>query len=362
MFHTWSWVAWLVAAAVPAFTLHNPLYLAVVLGVAWIVYTALGRATSVGSSWGSVVKIGLFFFALTIPFNALSNHMGRIILFWLPMSWPIVGGPITLEAVIAGATNGLALLTILVVFAAFNAVVDHYQLLRATPAFLFQAGVIMSIAITFVPQMVLSAREIRQAQRIRGHRFRGIRDLLPLIIPLLANGLERAIQLAEAMEARGFGSAVDPIPRRWALLAQLGLLAALLGLMGGLVTIAVFPEQSIWGWTLAAAGTAGVLAILALKGRQVRRTHYRRLVWTWRDMAVVVASAAALAVVVVAKLTMPEALTYSPFPPKGLLPPFQPLVGAALLLLTLPALLAPSSTQPAASDTEHAAGNTEVVA
>jgi energy-coupling factor transport system permease protein len=361
MFHTRSWVVWLIAAAVPAFSLHNPLYLAVVLGAAWIDYTILGRSTSVGSSWASVVRIGLFFFALTIPFNALSNHMGRIILFRLPASWPIIGGPITLEAIIAGSANGLALLTILVVFAAFNAVVDHYQLLRATPAFLFQAGVIMSIAITFVPQMVLSAREIRQAQRIRGHRFRGVRDLLPLIIPLLANGLERAIQLAEAMEARGFGSAVAPIPRRWALLAQLGLLAALLGLMGGLFTVAVVPEQSGWGWMLAAAGSAGVLAILSLKGRQVRRTRYRRLVWTWRDTAVVIASTVVLVVVMAAKLAMPNAMTYSPFPPNELLPSFQPLVGAALLLLALPALVAPGRTRPAAGDTAHAAGNTEVI-
>jgi energy-coupling factor transport system permease protein len=361
MFNTWSWVAWLIAAAVPAFSVRNPLYLAVVLGAAWIVYAALGRATSVGSSWGSVVKIGVFFFALAIPFNALANHMGRIILFRLPASWPLVGGPITLEAIIAGAANGLALLTILVVFAAFNAVVDHYQLLRATPAFLFQAGVIMSIAITFVPQMVLSAREIRQAQRIRGHRFRGVRDLLPLIIPLLANGLERAIQLAEAMEARGFGSSVDPMPHRWARVAQTGLLVALLALMGGLFTVAAFPEQSGWGWVLAGVGAAGMMAILGLKGREVRRTRYRRLVWTWRDTSVVIASAVVLAVVVAAKLTMPEVLTYSPFPPNALLPPFHPLVGAALLLLALPALVAPGRAQPVAGDTERVAGNTEVV-
>ncbi len=180
-------------------------------------WAALRPLAAVG---GALSGSALFFFALAIPFNALSIHMGQIILFRLPESWPIVGGPITLEAVIAGTVNGLALLTILVVFAAFNAVVDHYQLLRATPSFLFHAGVVISISITFVPQMVLSAKEIRQAQRIRGHRFRGIRDLLPLVMPLLANGLERAIQLAETMEARGFGSIVTPLSRRQAILAQ----------------------------------------------------------------------------------------------------------------------------------------------
>ena len=353
MFHTWSWVAWLVAAAVPAFTLHNPLYLALVLGAAWIVYSALGRTTSAGGSWGSLIQIGLFFFAMAIPFNALSGHIGQTVLFRLPSSWPIVGGPITLEAVIAGAVNGLTLFTILVVFAAFNAVVDHYQLLRATPAFLFQAGVVLSIAITFVPQMVLSAREIREAQRIRGHRFRGIKDLLPLLLPLLANGLERAIQLAEAMEARGFGSAVEAPRRRQATWTQVGILAALLGLLSGLFIIAVFPEQSGWGWGLVAVGAGGMLTLFGLKGREVRRTRYRRLVWMWRDTAVALASAAVLAAVMTAKLTVPEVLAYSPYTPNGLLPPFNPLVGVALLLLVLPVFVAPRPTKQATWSTEQ---------
>ena len=353
MFHTWTWVAWLMAAAIPAFTLRNPLYLVLVLGAAWIVYTALGRTSPMGSSWGAFVRIGVFFFILAIPFHALSIHIGQIVLFRLPESWPIVGGPITLEAIIAGAVSGLSLFTILVVFAAFNAVVDHYQLLRATPASLFQAGVVVSIAITFVPQMMLSAREIRQAQRIRGHRFRGIRDLLPLIIPLLASGLERAIQLAETMEARGFGSAVKPIPQRQAIMAQLVTLGGLLGLLAGLFIVFYFPQQSYWGWALAALGGAGLLAIFGLQGKRVQRTRYRRPTWHGRDTAIVLASALVATVVVIARLKVPETLFYSPYPPSPLLPPFNPVVGAALLLLALPALLAPRQTQYAAHNTEN---------
>jgi energy-coupling factor transport system permease protein len=341
MFHTWSWVAWLIAAALPAFLLRNPLYLALVLGAAWIVYAALGRTSTVGSSWGSFVRIGLFLFLLAIPFNALSIHVGQVVLFRLPEAWPIVGGPVTLETIIAGAVSGLALFTILVVFAAFNAVVDHYQLLRSTPAFLFQAGVVISIAITFVPQMVLSAKEIRQAQRIRGHRFRGLRDLLPLVIPLLANGLERAIQLAETMEARGFGSIVNPLSHRQAVLSQVRTLLALVGLLAGLAMLAFLPEGNTWGWVLAGLGTASLLAILGLQGRRVHRTRYRRPRWHARDTIIVLASALVVAVVMGARQIAPETLYYSPYPPNPLLPPFNPWVGAALLLLALPALVAP---------------------
>lgn len=353
MFHTFAWLMWLIAAAIPAFTLRNPCYLGLVLGAAWLVYTARGRTSPVGSSWGGFVRIGLFFLALAIPFNALSLHAGRIVLFHLPASWPIVGGAITVEAILTGAVNGLSLLTILLVFAAFNAVADHYQLLRATPAFLFQAGVVVSIAITFVPQMVLSGKEIREAQRIRGHRFRGIRDLLPLIIPLLASALERAIQLAETMEARGFGSVIRPVSRRQAGLRQGGMLAALLILLAGLFVVAYFPAGSSWGWLLAAVGVAGLLAVFWLQGRGVQRSRYRREQWTGQDTAIVVSGVIVIGVVFIARLTVPETLVYSPFPPYPLLPPFNPWVGAALLLLALPVLLVPRDTHRAVRSSCH---------
>jgi energy-coupling factor transport system permease protein len=347
VFHTWSWLAWLVAAAVPAFTLRNPLYLALVLGAAWIVYLVLGRSSTLGAGWGSFVRLGLLLFALTIPFNALSIHTGQIVLLRLPQGWPIVGGAITMEGVITGAVNGLNLLAILVVFAAFNVAVDHYQLLRATPAFLFQAGVVLSIAITFVPQMVLSAREIREAQRIRGHRFRGIRDLLPLVMPLLASSLERAIQLAETMEARGFGSVVHPLSGRAALVAQLGTLAALLALLGGLFTVTYYPQAGTWGWLLAGLGLGTLLTVFVVQGRRVRRSRYRHPRWQARDTILAVASTLVVAATVAAGLAVPEALTYNPFPPSSLLPPFHPLAAAPLLLLALPALLVAREGAPA---------------
>ena len=371
MFHTLTWVIWLAAAAVPAFTLHNPLYLILVVGASWIVYLSLGQASPIGRSWGTFVRVGVLFVAIAVAFSALSSHFGAIILFRLPEAWPIAGGPITLEAAIAGAVNGLGLLTILAVFATFNAVVDHYQLLRATPAFAFQAGTVVSIAVTFVPQMVLSAAEIRQAQRIRGHRFRGIRDLLPLVMPLLATSLERAIQLAETMEARGFATVLNPEAKepahRRALLAQAGLLAALLGLLAGLFLLTFVAGGNTLGWVLLTLSGAGMGAILWGQGRQVRRTRYRHTRWQGRDTVVAIACAIACAAVIAGKLATPETMAYSPYPPGSLLPPFNPYAGAALLLLALPAVYrqarppgSPSETLAGHIDGSDGAGNDRV--
>ena len=72
----------------------------------------------------------------------------------------------------------------------------------------------------------------------------------------------------------------------------------------------------------------------------------------------VIASAVVIAVVVGARLTMPETLFYSPYPPNSLLPAFHPLVGGVLLLLAAPAVLAPK--QQKVQDPQHPVDSTEV--
>ncbi len=204
-YHPVAWLAWLAAASLPALSTRNPLYLSLLLLAVGVTNLALGRANPIARSWGAFVRFGVTLWLLTIPFTALTSHYGTVVLFRLPASWPVIGGPITLEAILYGVTGGLALISLLMVFATFNIAVDQARLLRMTPGFVYQAGVVAGIAVAFVPQMVASWQAIREAQQVRGHKVRGIRDLLPLLLPLLVTSLERAMQLAESMEARGFG-------------------------------------------------------------------------------------------------------------------------------------------------------------
>jgi hypothetical protein len=78
-------------------------------------------------------------------------------------------------------------------------------------------------------------------------------------------------------------------------------------------------------------------AILWKQGRQVRRTRYRRVRWQSHDTVAAIGCGVSLAAVIAGRLFTPQTLAYSPYPPNSLLPPFNPYVGAALLLLALPA-------------------------
>jgi len=336
-YHVLSWSLWVLAAALPALMTRNPLYLLLVLLSAALSYAQ--NRDQAPTSWGVLLKGGLILWALAIPFNALFAHHGDIVLFVLPRNWPLIGGSITLEAMIYGAVSGLALLVILVVFTTYNLQVSHYELLRHTPGFLYQASLVTSIAVTFVPQLLASAQEIREAQTIRGHRFKRPRDMLPLFMPLLTCGMERAVQLAESMESRGFGGNLAPITPRQETIQRLSTLLGLLGLVVGLFLADYFPRHSQPGWIMIGISALLLLGVFRAQGRRVRRTCYRRSAWKREDTAVALASVAVIVTFASVKLLRPQALVYYPYPPFSLMPDFHPLLGAVLLLLALPAIL-----------------------
>ncbi len=356
MFHPVAWLLWLGAAVLPAMFSQNPLYLGIVCLTAGIVYAVIRRRSPLAQSWSSFLKLGLTLIALTAPFNALVVHAGRLVLFTLPQAWPLVGGPITVEAIIFGASKALSLFTLLLLFAVFNCAVDQSHLLRWTPAFLFEAGLITSIALTFVPQTLHSAQEIREAQAIRGHRFRGVRDLLPLFVPLLTSGLERAMQLAESMEARGFGGSLQPLSPRREALVKVATAMALLGLVSGFFTVTYFQGQQALGQVLLILSLIALALAFNIQSQRVRRTRYRHGVWQRRDTTLAAISAGVAVTVLVVRACTRASLTYYPYPPFSPWPPFNFLLGGALALLVAPAVLAGTRREQAQQPTPILAG------
>jgi energy-coupling factor transport system permease protein len=320
---------------------RNPIYtvlIALAAGLVLVSTESGDAATAMG--WRGLLRLGAVIALIAVPFNALMIHQGQYVLFTLPYSWPLVGGPITLEAVAAGLATGMSLWTVLLVFAAFNVAVDASQLVRLVPPFLYQAGVVSSIALTFVPQLIVSAREIREAQRIRGHRFRGWRDMLPLFVPLLTTALERAIQLAESMESRGFGAEPGGVGRRADVILRGLMLAALALAGGGLLARTYWAQVSLAGDGALMASGLLMAGVFYAQGRGMRRSRYSRERWGRGDSVVAACGLVALAGALVARAGHSMALDYYPYPPYSLWPDFRVTVALPLLLLAMPALVA----------------------
>ena len=335
MIHALAWTSWVVGALVVLSATRNPLYLGLTLACVGVVAVSVHSRPWTGPVTFSPLRFGLIVITLSTLFNALSVHVGRTVLLRLPEWLPLLSGAITLEAVVYGALNGLVLTGIFATFTVLNMALPVRALVRLIPRAFYQVAVVVSIAVTYVPTTQRQFLQIREAQAIRGHRTRGLRDWLPLFMPLLVGGLERALQLAEAMIARGFASsgeaAHDALTR---LVIIQGLVALLIGWL-----LRLGWRQEAMGTALMVAGIGLVMAALWVIGRRVRHTDYRPAPWTGRDWAILLSAAASAAAFLVHVPGLNwESIFFYPYPALTW-PGFDLVIGIAILGLLTPALL-----------------------
>lgn len=343
-FHSGSWACWLAAAMFAALSTRNPFYLALIIAAALTVRYAINNKQQAGSEQAAsgmqstaLLRLVVIVTLIVALFKGLSYHIGATVLFNVPDWLPVLGGPATLEGLASAGIDALQLLTVLAVFTAFSTGADYYALLRSVPAAMHGAGLITSIAITFVPQTVERWSEIREAQSLRGHHVRRATDLLPLVMPLLAGGMERSMNLAEAMEARGFSrsTAKRALPP---MLVQLGLAGGLAVALAGSTMFAFLPGAPLLAWFLIGAGVALLSSTLWAVGTGTRRTRYRRSVWRAQDTPLAIVSLGVLAVLLIFRLGAPSLLSYTPFL-RISVPSFDPLTALAVCALAAPVLI-----------------------
>ncbi len=322
-----AWLVWVLAAAIVTMTLRNPLYSVLLIAIFRLVGQACALPdTAFKLPFGRITAVVLTFSTL---FNMFSVHIGQTVLFTLPSAWPLIGGDMTLEAAGFGFSNGLLLLALLAAFLTFNTAVSLSDLARLTPRALHDMGMVVLIAITYLPETHRHLQRIREAQAARGHKISGLRDWQPLLIPLLVGGLERAMNVAEAMAARGYGSTTD---RRLSLRYQIGLIIGLLLSFAGWGM--TFTATPIWGWPLLTIGTALFILMLHRLGKQSPHTRYRPRLWTKSDWGVLITPIFPLLFIFGRDGIM---LDWSPYPIVTI-PPFNIFIGGLLLLFILPAL------------------------
>jgi energy-coupling factor transport system permease protein len=333
MIHPFAWVGWLAAVLATLSAGRNPLHLALVLLCIAVVEAATPppidrRATPIAQ-----LRFALAVTASSAVLNALSVRYGDTALLRLPSWLPLLGGTVTLEALTYGALSGLTLAGLFVAFVVAQRSLPTSALVGLIPRAFYPLAVVAAIAITFVPTTLRQAQQIREAQAIRGHRLARLRDWLPLLLPLLIGGLERAFQLAEAMAARGFASAGRP---QHATALRAAMVAGLAALLAGWLLMLTWSQPRV-GQLLMLLGGGLLVGTLWLVGRRTPRTRYRRTPWAAGDTAVLIGAAVAL---IAFNMPLPgidrAVLAYYPYPLLHL-PRFDPVLGFATLGLAWPA-------------------------
>ena len=355
--HPGAWWLWAIGLAAAASRTQNPVPLLLIVAVTALVVAARRSDAPWTASYGAFLRLALLVIVIRVVLQALlsSESQGPTVLFTLPQV-PLpsgtgvqLGGPVSLEAVLAALYQGLQLATILVCVGAANALGSARRLLRSVPGALYEVGVSCVIALTFAPQLVTDARRVREAHRLRGHRRRGLRAWARLAMPVLEGALERSVELAAAMDSRGYGRTTDVARVSRRLTAGLvfgGLLGICIGVYGLLDGTA-----SRWlGLPTLGAGALLAAAGIGLGGRRTGRSRYRPDPWALPEWLVAGSGVVAAALTFWEMHLDPAALVLASV---TAMPPVPWLTVTGVLVALLPAVLAPpppAHMQPPAAE------------
>ena len=155
---------------------------------------------------------------------------------WTGPTVPVLGQlDVTSEELRNGVFQGLRLTAVALAFAAYALLLDHDRLVQSA-GFARRSVLAIALATRLVPTLERDAAGLVESLRGRGVEVSGVRGRARLLSPLLAGSLERALNLAEAMEARGYGrpGATRALRPGWTRVDRAALVAA-----GGLVAIGV---------------------------------------------------------------------------------------------------------------------------
>jgi energy-coupling factor transport system permease protein len=172
--------------------------------IAGILFAVCLRAPR-GRRWPYLV--GTLASGLTLfLFSPLVASYGGVV-YWEGPTVPVLGTlDVTSEEVAEALFQGLRLMAVGLAFAAYALLLDQDRLLLAGGR-LRRSVLAVALATRLVPTLERDASGYVEALQGRGVTVAGLRGRARLLSPLVAGSLERSLNLAESMEARGFGRA-----------------------------------------------------------------------------------------------------------------------------------------------------------
>jgi energy-coupling factor transport system permease protein len=265
------------AALCCAFALVCALYESpVVLCAVIVAVVAAGAAAGVAREIRRAAWISLPLVVLIAAINPLVYREGDTLL--------IRGGEllgrrfdVTLEALVAGGLAGLRLAAFVMAFGLFSACVDPDELLRLFRRVSYRSALTAALATRLVPVLARDALRRGDAARCRP----APPGRLAVVRSTLAGSLDRAVDVAAALEVRGYSVAGRPARRRvpWsrhdvrvATAAALVAVAAVAVRMAGAGGVETYPRVEIATGPAELALCAAIVAGAALPfaGRSAR--------------------------------------------------------------------------------------------
>ena len=189
------------ALAVVCVLYEHPL----VLASALLAAVAAAAAAGVASELRATATFALPFALLVLAINPLVSQQGETLLV---RGWTVLGRrfDITLEALAYGGVAALRIVALFAVFALFTACVDPDQMLRLFRRVSYRSALTAALATRLAPVLARDALRMGEAASCRAVPA----GRAPVARAALANALDRAVDVAAALEVRGYAGARRP--------------------------------------------------------------------------------------------------------------------------------------------------------
>ena len=247
-----------------------------VLGAVIVAVVAAGVAAGVGDEVARSVRFAIPFALLVTAVNVVVSGEGATLLV---RGATVLGHrfDVTLEALAAGGLAGLRIAALVTAFGLFSACVDPDELLALFRRLSYRSALTATLATRLVPVIARDASRMSDAARCRPEAP----GRVTLARAALAGTLDRAVDVAAALEVRGYSAAARPPrarrawsrhDRRVAAAAALTAVAALVLAFAGVGRISTSPvvEIPLGPAELALAAVPALAAALPFAGRGAR--------------------------------------------------------------------------------------------
>ena len=264
------------ALAVAAFAFSNP----IVLAGAGAAVVVAGLGARAAAALAASARLSLALGVLIVAVNAITAQRGDTILV-RGGEVPVLGQiDVSAEALVEGGVLALRIAVVLAAFAVHSACVDPDRMLRMLRPLARHSALTATLITRLVPLAAADHARLREAAALRGPAAAPA-GRAALVRRLVAGSLDRAVDVAAALELRGYarGAPRDAGPRptsrhswRFAAAGAAIVAVVLVARLGGIGDFDAYPTISIAasGWTLALATALPLLAavpFLGLRGR-----------------------------------------------------------------------------------------------
>jgi energy-coupling factor transport system permease protein len=194
-------IAFVLAIFLLSILISDIFYLAVLFAFVMVVVVVAKVLLATLSLLKYTVYVAAFIFLFSILFS-----QGSTVIFTI---WFI---EVTQESILFATSMSLRLFLSVVAFSILTFTVHPDDLLKILSRFGVKSMTGLSIATRMYPTIAADSGNIEDAMKARGVEFdKGnviakAKVRAPVMMPLLLNSMDRSMEIAEAMEARGFGA------------------------------------------------------------------------------------------------------------------------------------------------------------